>query len=90
MVLPLEHLRQGQVKPPGGPGPGAHGDAETGAAVLVAAVHRHDEGLLPAGLVGGINKGALEKDPVLHGHGLEFAGADPDEGEPGGRRGFGG
>ena len=89
MLIALEHLRQGQVKPRGGPGPGPHGDAETRALVLVGAVQRHDEGLLPAGFVGGIDMGALEKDPVLHGHGLEFTGPDPDEGEFGDRLGLG-
>ncbi len=87
--IPREHLRQGQVKPRSDPGSGPHGGAETRAPVLVGAVHRHDEGLLPAGLVGGIDMSAMKQHPVLHGHGLEFTGPDPDEGESGDRFGLG-
>ena len=83
MLPALEHLRQGQVKPRGGPGPGPHGHAETHSLILVSAVYGQDEGLLPAGFVGGIDMGALEKHPVLHGHGVKFAGPDPQEGKVG-------
>ncbi len=85
MLVALEHLRQGQVKPRGGPGPGPHGNAETNPVVLVAAVQRHDEGLLPPGPVGGIDMGALKKNPVLHRHGRQFTGSDSQEGELGDR-----
>jgi len=73
MLLALEDLRQGQVKPRRGPGPGPQGGAETNAGVLVAAVQRHDEGLLPAGFVGGIDMRALKKNPVLDRHGCQFS-----------------
>ncbi len=77
----VDQLGQGEVEPGPGLGSGSHRRAKAGAAGL-AAIDREDECLLAPDPVGSIPILAAKEHPVLDRDRPEFAGADPDEGEP--------
>ena len=78
--VPLDDLGQRQVEAGVDLWPGAHRNAKAGAA-RNRAIHGDDEGVLPPQPIGLVDIGPLKENAILDSDGVQFAGADADEGE---------